>query len=117
MAGTDAAMTTHQPPGQSRTVLAFDVEAAGIFDLRSLHALENVRREAGDPISDWQRAVAAGEYPSSWRARAWIESRGAKGLIDPSRRAPGLWHLVLFSWNVPEAATVAPSSGSRSAEF
>ena len=28
---------------------------------------------------------------------------GADGLIDPSRKSLGLWHLVLFRWNVADA--------------
>jgi pentose-5-phosphate-3-epimerase len=31
---------------------------------------------------------------------AWkVIEAGANGLIDPSRKRPGLWHLVLFRWN------------------
>ena len=41
-----------------------------------------------------------------FRAGDWIEAQGADGLIDPSRKAPGLWHLVLFRWNVAGAPVV-----------
>lgn len=44
--------------------------------------------------------------PSSWRVRAQLEAVGASGLVDPSRKRPGLWHLVLFRWNEPGAPTV-----------
>ena len=107
-AGVEAAMQAHRAGKPAGTVLAFDVRAHGVFDLRLPEALSTVRREAGDPLSDWQTALARGDVPGSWRARDWIEATGAKGLIDPSRRAPGLWHLVLFRWNSPGAATVTP---------
>lgn len=31
---------------------------------------------------------------------------GVNGLIDPSRKSPGHWHLVLFRWNMAEAPSV-----------
>lgn len=105
-AGVGAAMIAHSERGEHRHILAFDVKAADVFDLRAPHALEEVRRKAGDPLGDWQGVVARGGEPASWRVRDWIESTGAKGLIDPSRKEPGLWHLVLFSWNVAGSPTV-----------
>jgi RES domain-containing protein len=105
-AGVRAAMIAHSEPEEHRRVLTFDVLAANLFDLRASHALEEVRRKAGDPFDDWQGTVARGSEPTSWRVRDWIESIGAKGLIDPSRKEPGLWHLVLFSWNVAGSPTV-----------
>jgi hypothetical protein len=36
-------------------------------------------------------------------------------LIDPSRKAPGLWHLVLFSWNQDNAPQVHLVDETRSA--
>jgi RES domain-containing protein len=100
-------MMAHSGSNEHRHVLEFDVKAADVFDLRAPHALEEVRRKAGDPLADWQGIAARGGEPASWRARDWIESIGAKGLIDPSRKGPGLWHLVLFSWNVAGGPTVS----------
>lgn len=99
-------MIAHPSVGEARQILVFDVAAANIFDLRVPQALERVRREAGDPFADWEAVVATGGEPSSWRARDWIEGTGARGLIDPSRQAPGLWHLVLFSWNAAGSPSV-----------
>jgi RES domain-containing protein len=107
-AGVDAAMQAHRDGKRPRTVLAFEVAGANLLDLRVPEALALVRREAGDPLGDWQGAVAHGETPCSWRARDWAEAAGAAGLIDPSRQRPGLWHLVLFRWNEPGAPTVHP---------
>ena len=54
----------------------------------------------------WQEDVAAGMAPASWEVRDRLIELGAHGLIDPSRKRPGLWHLTLFSWNQPGAASV-----------
>jgi RES domain-containing protein len=105
-AGVEAAMLAHREGQRARTVLAFEVAGAGLLDLCSPEALALVRREAGDPLGDWQGTIARVDAPDSWRARNWIEATGAAGLIDPSRRSPGLWHLVLFRWNRPRAPTV-----------
>ena len=52
-------------------------------------------------------ALDRGEEPPSWTVSDRARAIGAAGLIDPSRRAPGAWHLVLFRWNEAGAATVA----------
>lgn len=109
--GVDAAMFAHGGGvGEARTRLAFQVEAQAIFDLRDDAALTAVRAAAGEPFGAWQDLVREGREPPSWRARNWIEAQGANGLIDPSRQVPGLWHLVLFRWNVPGAPRVVPVS-------
>ncbi|NYD91053.1 RES domain-containing protein [Sphingomonas melonis] len=106
-AGVTAAMMAHAGLTDRWHVLQFDVNAADVFDLRASRALDEVRRKAGDPLSAWQEIAEHGGEPASWHARDWIESIGAKGLIDPSRKVPGLWHLVLFSWNVPGSPIVS----------
>lgn len=103
--GVEAAMVAHG--GRSRRIRKFAVQADSIFDLRDAAALDLVTRADGSPFGDWQQLVSAGQEPASWRTRDRVELLGAKGLIDPSRKAPGLWHLVLFEWNVPGAPTVA----------
>ena len=59
-----------------------------------------------DAVAPWQEVVAAGETPRSWIVRDRLVGLGANGLIDPSRKSPGLWHLVLFRWNDAGAPTV-----------
>lgn len=96
--GVEAALIAHRASDErERVVLRFAVEAARIADLRDGDTLARVREKAGDPFTDWRETAA----PPSWSVRDWIEAQGADGLIDPSRKAPGLWHLVLFRWNVP----------------
>jgi len=109
--GVAAAMIAHTGArSPALEVLAVQVVADRIVDLR---AHEPLRSIGVDPAAaaDWQEILAAGGSPSSWRVRDTLEQLGANGLIDPSRRRPGLWHLVLFGWNRPGAPSVrvAPS--------
>lgn len=110
--GVDAAMVAHTdtttPP---RALLAFDVQAERIVDLRDADALTALGVDLADAMAPWKPAVEAGEEPSSWGVRRRLEEAGAHGLIDPSRTAPGLWHLTLFRWNedgAPRVTRVAP---------
>jgi RES domain-containing protein len=94
-------------------VLKFDVEAAGISDLRDPMTLAGLGIDPGDAAADWQVAVAAGRVPPSWVVREALEHHGARGLIDPSCKRPGLWHLTLFSWNRDGVPAVRDSSASH----
>lgn len=76
-----------------------EVNAERIFDLRDAQALERAELELEDALCPWKDFVASGELPPSWAVRRRLEDLGAQGLIDPSRKAPGLWHLVLFTWD------------------
>jgi len=105
--GVAAAMQAHPlPAGTKRTVYAMAVEAHSIFDLRDDRACEQIGIRRGDALAPWQELVANGGVPTSWGIRECLERAGANGLIDPSRAASGLWHLVLFRWNIPGAPIV-----------
>jgi len=82
------------------------VEASAIFDLRDDRACEQIGIRRSDALAPWQELVANGGVPASWGVRERLEGAGANGLIDPSRAASGLWHLVLFRWNIPGAPIV-----------
>lgn len=82
------------------------MEASGIVDLRDAAALQAAGVELADAIAPWQEIVAAGGTPPSWTVRDRLLAAGANGLIDPSRKSPGLWHLVLFRWNETDAPIV-----------
>ena len=109
-AGVAAAMQKH---AGGRTpalkVLAFEVHADRIADLRDLTAMAELGVDPGDALGDWQSAVEAGKSPASWGVRERLESIGAVGLIDPSRTSLGLWHLTLFAWNTATAPNVRPT--------
>lgn len=106
--GVDAAMHAHQGNRSPHLeVVSVRVVADRIVDLRNPAALSAIGISLDDAIAPWQDIVAAGGSPRSWAVRRRLESCGAQGLIDPSRKAPGLWHLVLFAWNQPGAPQVA----------
>lgn len=111
--GVAAAMVAHRD-GRSEqlSVLAFEVEAARIVDLRDHTELVPLGIDPAEAAADWQADAAAGRTPPPWRVRETLQARGAQGLIDPSRRRPGLWHLTLFAWNTPGAARVRPHTGA-----
>ncbi len=86
----------------ARVLLRFEVSACELFDLR-LPENADVYEAARQP---WLADVAAGVTPASWEAADHIRAMGYKGLIDPSRRRPGLWHITLFEWNQQTAPSV-----------
>ncbi|ALB54153.1 FIG00553507: hypothetical protein [Cronobacter universalis NCTC 9529] len=97
--GVEAAMQAHRDNRASLEIIKVSVVAEKIFDLRNTDAVIAAGIDIKDAIAPWQETVKAGGIPPSWEVRARLESLGVNGLIDPSRKAPGLWHLVLFSWN------------------
>ena len=80
-------------------IVRVSVTTDKIIDLRNDEALLAAGIDLSDAIAPWQEIVRQGGVPRSWKVRKRLESLGIKGLIDPSRKAPGRWHLVLFSWN------------------
>lgn len=114
--GVDAAMVAHTdattPP---RELLTFDVHAERIVDLRDAEALAALGVDLADAMAPWKPAVEVGEEPSSWAVCRRLEEAGAHGLIDPSRTAPGLWHLTLFRWNEDGAPRVTRAPGGVTA--
>jgi RES domain-containing protein len=85
-----------------RVLLTFDVPRCTLFDLRAPEAAD-IYALASQP---WRKLLAAGGEPSSWTAADRLRTDGYLGLIDPSRRRPGLWHIALFQWNEPDAPSV-----------
>lgn len=86
-----------------RVLLRYEVQSCTLFDLRHPNA-SDVYSLARQP---WQQALARNEEPLSWQAADHIRDSGHVGLIDPSRRRPGLWHITLFRWNEPGAPRVS----------
>lgn len=116
--GVNAAMIAHKDVRSTLLeILEVDVEASRIVDLRDPVALEAVGIDVSDALAPWQEVASSGGIPASWMVRDRLLAAGANGLIDPSRKQPGLWHLVLFRWNVAgapivrsvEDASVAPA--------
>src|SRR5690625_3775274 len=107
--GVAAAMIAHRDERSPQlSILAVEVEATGIVDLRDHAELARLGIDPADAAAKWQADASAGRTPPSWGVRSALEDQGARGLIDPSRRRPGLWHLTLFAWNRPGAPTGRP---------
>ncbi|MBT1542218.1 RES domain-containing protein [Curtobacterium flaccumfaciens pv. flaccumfaciens] len=105
--GVEAAMVAHRDVrAETLEIVAIDVDAARIVDLRDLGTLDSIGIDLQDAVAPWQDIAAAGGTPGSWQVRDRLLEIGADGLIDPSRKSPGLWHLVLFRWNEGDAPTV-----------
>ncbi|GLI27278.1 hypothetical protein ARHIZOSPH14_15200 [Agromyces rhizosphaerae] len=106
--GVAAAMIAHRSARSAELeVLAFRVTATHIIDLRDRTLLADLGIDPADAAAPWQEIVAAGGTPSSWGVRDRLVELGAHGLIDPSRRQPGLWHLTLFEWDELVVAPIA----------
>jgi len=100
VAGVDAAMIAHGGRDEPRReIILVDVSAADILDLRDENVCRAAAIKQSDAAAPWQEVVADGRHPRSWAVRERAIELGANGLIDPSRKSPGLWHLVLFVWN------------------
>lgn len=89
-----------------RALMALQVEAMGLLDLRDPAACMAMGLDAAAAAVDWQASLASGTPTPSWMVADRARGLGATGLIDPSRRAPGRWHLVLFGWNDGTGAQV-----------
>jgi len=77
-------------------IVAIDVEASGIVDLRDVSAVKAVGIDLEDALAPWQTNAEAGGTQRLRAVRDRLIEVGANGLIDPSRKSPGIWHLVLF---------------------
>ncbi|WP_456285513.1 RES family NAD+ phosphorylase [Microbacterium sp. JZ70] len=107
--GVEAAMIAHRGARAAQLdIVAVEVTASRIADLRNTSAMESLGIDPSDATAPWQEKVEVGETPPSWHVRDRLVSAGAQGLIDPSRKRPPLWHLVLFRWNVPDGPSVQP---------
>lgn len=105
--GVETAMIAHKDArAEALEIIEIDVEATHVVDLRDVNALKVLGIDLADAVAPWQEIVAEGGTPSSWAVRDCLLEAGANGLIDPSRKNPGLWHLVLFRWNEADAPTV-----------
>ena len=97
-------------------IVAIDVEASGIVDLRDVSAVKAVGIDLEDALAPWQRIAEVGETQRLQAVRDRLIEVGANGLIDPSRKTPGLWHPVLFRWNVTDAPSARLLATQRSDE-
>jgi RES domain-containing protein len=105
--GMQAAIGVHEGNrAAEKQVVRINVTGTHIFDLRDAQACLSANIRPNDAIAPWQDVVNQGKRPPSWGVRDSIIALGGKGLMDPSRQKPGLWHLVLFEWNQKNAPRV-----------
>lgn len=98
--GVAAAVIAHDSARAAELeIVTVEVDAERILDFRDSVACSEAAIDRDASAAPWQEVVKAGGEPSSWRVRRQLDGLGANGLIDPSRKAPGLWHLALFRWN------------------
>jgi RES domain-containing protein len=86
----------------ARVLLRYEVERCQLFDLRHQDAsqVQALARQ------NWRATFERGSEPTSWVAGDMVRQAGHVGLIDPSRRRPGLWHITLLRWNAADAPRV-----------
>ncbi len=105
--GARVAMATYQRPDDPpRVTVPVAVSAARVLDLRLPGTLAAMGLSGYEPAAKWQEERATGLRATSWRASDAVRAAGADGMIYASRKAPELWHLVLFHWNLPGHAQV-----------
>lgn len=105
--GVAAAMIAHTKRNtEPRQIIRLCVDAPRIVDLRAAGVDRDFGIDRRDGACDWQAALRDGNTPRSWDLACRLRRQGACGVIDPSRKAPGLWHLALWSWNVDSAPQV-----------
>ena len=100
--GTRVALRPYtRPDDAERVVVALTVEADRICDLRDREACRALGFDAAEAALPWRDWLARGAEPPSWAIVRMLLSQGVRGVIDPSRGQPGLFHLALFAWNAP----------------
>jgi len=95
----------------SLQVVEIAVDSDRILDLRDEEARRFAEIDRRDATAPWQDLVARGRSPTSGRVRDRVLATAAVGLIDPSRKAPGAWHLVVFAWNSDSSSAQVRLSG------
>lgn len=85
-----------------RVLIRYNIDSCELVDLRHPDA-DSLRQRAS---LDWKATLQNGGEPDSWLVADELRERGEIGLIDPSRKNPGLWHVTLLQWNKPGAPTV-----------
>lgn len=83
-------------------LVRYEIETCFLVDLRHPF-FQDYRDLLG---SDWQKAIEKGSEPPSWQVSDRLRQANQVGLLDPSRKNPAIWHIVLFRWNEAGAPNV-----------
>lgn len=83
-------------------LIKYQVQACELVDLRHPELKDLKQLSSGD----WKKAFENGDEPESWQIADKLRSYNEIGLIDPSRKDPGIWHATLLRWNESGAPSV-----------
>ena len=91
----------------ARVIVPLKLSGANILDFREVATSDRLGLMGGETTVHWRRERRAKKPATSWRASDAARAAGADGMIYHSRKAPPLWHIVLFAWNQKGAPTLA----------
>jgi RES domain-containing protein len=105
-----------RPGDRARRVIALELSDAQVLDLLDEKACAALGVVYADASAPWGRVLESGKTPPSWRVADRVRAAGVAGVIDPSRRAPGvgLWCVTLFNWNGATGPRVSVLGKSKS---
>lgn len=87
-----AVVEMHQTVIRPGTLVAFDVKASRIADLRDI--------EPAIGLADWRATHRqGGDTPPSWKVADDLIAAGAEGALVPSVQNRGATNLVLWRWH------------------
>ena len=82
------------------TFCAYQVDVAGVLDLRAPEVLTACRIDPAIRFAPWKHILLVEERrPSSWDLADQLISAGIAGILVPSTRLAGGTNLVLWRWN------------------
>ncbi len=92
-----------KPDDADRVIIPLRLTNARLADLRDPAVCDALGVDPLWASVPWADERAKGQPATSWRASDAVRQSGANGMIYASRREPSRWHVVLFSWNKPDA--------------
>jgi RES domain-containing protein len=92
--------------GFARVAIPLEVGAVQVLDQFDDGVATALGIDPAAAAAPWRSALAVGAESASWQVSDTARAAGLGGVIDPSRRIPGGWHLALFRWNEPGAPNV-----------
>lgn len=90
----------------ARVIVSLALDDARVADLRDPQICAALSIDPAWPSVPWSDERLAGRPATSWRASDAARDAGAEGMIYASRTEPQRWHVVLFSWNQGQGATL-----------
>ncbi len=91
------------------TFCAYDVDVAGVVDLRQPDVLAACGIDAAERFAPWKTILLVeGRKPPGWDIAERLIAAGAAGILVPSTRLADGTNLVLWHWNdAPDRQAIA----------